>query len=70
MASLYDITGEKFFTPLASKNRKVYIDTILFLKKVINELFETQENDKSKIVDILTEHLDDSVSIKLYNDNF
>lgn len=69
MASLYDITGEKFFTPLASKNRKVYIDTILFLKKVINELFETQENDKSKIVDILTEHLDDSVSIKLYNDD-
>ena len=68
MASLYDITGEKFFTPLASKNRKIYIDTILFLHKVINELFETQENDKTKIVDILTERLNDSVSIKLYND--
>ncbi len=69
MASLYDICGEKFFTPLASKNRKVYIDTILFLKKVINELFETDENDKTKIVDILTNHLDDQVSIKLYNDD-
>ena len=68
MASLYDITGEKFFTPLASKNKKIYIDTILFLKKVINELFETQENDKTKIVDILTDYLDNQANIKLYND--
>lgn len=69
MVSLYDITGEKFFTPLASKNRKIYIDTILFLKKVINELFETQENDKTKIVDILTEYLNNQTSIQLYNDD-
>lgn len=69
MASLYDITGEKFFTPLSSRNKKVYIDTILFLKKVINELFETQENDKTKIVDILTEYLNNQTSIQLYNDD-
>ncbi len=69
MTSLYDICGEKFFTPLASKNRKIYIDTILYLKQVINELFETEENDKSKIVDILANHLDEKVSIKLYNDD-
>ncbi len=69
MASLYDITGEKFFTPLASKNRKIYIDTILFLHKVINELFETQENDKARIVDALTEHLNDMVSIQIYSDD-
>ena len=69
MASLYDITGEKFFTPLSSRNKKVYIDTILFLKKVINELFETQENDKTKIVDILTDYLNNQASIQLYNDD-
>lgn len=69
MATLYDITGEKFFTPLSSRNKKVYIDTILFLKKVINELFETQENDKTKIVDILTEYLNNQTSIQLYNDD-
>ena len=69
MASLYDITGEKFFTPLSSRNKKVYIDTILFLKRVINELFETQENDKTKIVDILTEYLNNQTSIQLYNDD-
>lgn len=67
MASLYDTTGEKFFTPPASKNRKIYINTILFLKKVINELFETQENDKTKIVDILTDYLNNWANIKLYN---
>jgi hypothetical protein len=69
MASLYDITGEKFFTPLASNNRKIYIDTILFLHNVINELFETQDNDKARIVDILTEHLNDMVSIQIYSDD-
>jgi hypothetical protein len=69
MASLYDITGEKFVTPLASKNRKIYIDAILFLHKVINELFETQDNDKARIVDILKEHLNDMVSIQIYSDD-
>ncbi len=68
MASIYDITGDKFFTPLASKNRKIYLDTILFLHKTINELFESNDNDKSRIINLLTEHLNNMVSINLYND--
>lgn len=68
MASIYEITGEKFFTPLASKNRKVYIDAILFLKRIINELFENQENDKAKVVDALTNHLNDLANVRFFND--
>ena len=69
MASIYDITGEKFFVPLASKNRKAYIDTILFLHKLINELFEAKENEKNKIVEALTSHLNDSVDLKIHKDD-
>ena len=69
MTSLYEIVGEKFFTPLASKNRKVYLDTILFLHQLINELFENGENDKVKIVDSLTQHLDDSAYIEFFSDD-
>ncbi|MCH5180174.1 MAG: hypothetical protein J1F32_03050 [Erysipelotrichales bacterium] len=69
MTSIYDITGERFFTPLSSRNRKVYLDTILFLHKLINVLFEAQENDKSKIIEGLKNHLDDTVSIKIYDDD-
>lgn len=69
MASIYDITGDNFFTPLASKNRKIYMESILYLHGLINELFEAGENDKNKIIDALTYHLNDLVSIKLYQEN-
>ena len=69
MASIYDITGDNFFVPLASKNRKIYMDSILFLHSLINELFEASENDKNKIVEALTDHLNDLVSIKIYQEN-
>ena len=69
MASIYDITGDNFFVPLASKNRKIYMDSILFLHGLINELFEASENDKNKIVEALTDHLNDLVSIKIYQEN-
>lgn len=69
MASIYDITGDNFFTPLASKNRKIYMESILYLHSLINELFEAGENDKNKIIDALTYHLNDLVSIKIYQEN-
>lgn len=69
MSSIYDITGERYFIPLASKNRKIYLDTILYLNKLLNELFESQENDKSKIIEALAYHLDDLVSIKMFSDD-
>ena len=69
MTSIYDITGDNFFTPLASKNRKIYLESILYLHSLINELFEAGENDKNKIIDALTYHLNDMVSIKIYQEN-
>lgn len=69
MVLLYDIVGERFFAPLASRNRKVYLDTILFLHKLINELFEAEENDKTRVIDALTEHLNDMIDIRLYYDD-
>ena len=69
MASIYEIVGDNFFSPLASKNRKLYVDSILFLHKLINELFEAGENDKNRIIDALADRLDDMVSIKIYQEN-
>lgn len=68
MASIYEIVGDNFFTPLASKNRRLYVDSILYLHKLINELFEAGENDKNRIIDALAERLDDMVSIKIYQE--
>lgn len=68
MASIFDITGDNFFTPLSSKNRKIYFDSIIFLHGLINELFEAEENEKNKVVEALTNHLNDMVSIPLYDD--
>lgn len=69
MATIYDITGDRFFTPLASKNKKIYMDTILYLHDLINELFEAGENDKNKVINALSEHLNDLVSIRIYEDD-
>lgn len=69
VTSIFDITSERFFMPLACKNRKIYMDAILFLNEVINGLFEAQDNDKTKIIDKLTNHLDDLVEVKLYKDD-
>lgn len=68
MASIFDITGDNFFTPLSSKNKKIYFDSIFFLHGLINELFESEENEKNKVVDALTRHLNDMVEIPLYDD--
>ena len=57
MASIYEIVGDNFFTPLASKNRRLYVDSILYLHKLINELFEAGENDKNRIIDALAENV-------------
>lgn len=69
MQSIYDITGDNFFSPLASKNKKIYLDSILYLHSLINELFEAGENEKNKIIEALTAHLDDLVFITLYQEN-
>ena len=69
MTSIFDITGDNFFTPLASKNKKIYIDTILYLHSLINELFEASSNEKNKIIDSLASHLDDLAYIELYDDS-
>ena len=68
MVNLYDVIGEKFFSPLSSKNRRVYLEIILFLNKLIESLDETSENDKEKIIDLLSEHLSDMHNVKLYDD--
>lgn len=69
MNSIFDIVGERFFVPLASKNRKLYMDTILFLHSLINDLFQSKENDKSRIVQSLADHLDDKVSIHILSED-
>ncbi len=69
MSTIYDITGEKFFAPLASRNRHIYMNVILYLHKVINELFEGNENNKVKIVEMLAEYLEDLAYIKIYSED-
>lgn len=69
MATIYDITGDRFFTPLSSKNKKIYMDTILYLHGLINELFDEGENDKNKVINALSEHLNDLVTIRIYEDD-
>lgn len=69
MPTIYDIVGDGFFTPLASKNKKIYLDTILYLHILINELFDDGENEKGKIIESLAAFLDDRVAIKLFDDN-
>ena len=69
MSTIYDITGEKFFAPLASKNRHIYINVILYLHRIINELFEGNENNKVKIVEMLAEYLDDLAYLKIYSED-
>lgn len=68
VVNLYDVVGEKFFSPLSSKNRKVYLEVILFLNKLIQSLDEAGENDKNKIIDCLSEHLSDMHNVKFYDD--
>ena len=69
MSTIYDITGEKFFAPLASRNRHIYMNVILYLHKVINELFEGNENNKVKIVEMLAGNLEDLAYIKIYSED-
>ena len=68
MKSIYDIIGDNFFAPLASKNRRIYLDSILYLHTLINSLFEDEQNEKDIIVAKLAEKLDDMVTIKIYDE--
>ena len=66
--NVFDIVGESYFTVLSSKNRKVYLDSILYLNSLINDLFEANENDKEKIVELLADHLSEKYSVKIINE--
>lgn len=68
MSSFFDITSKRFFIPLASLNKELYLDTIFFLNKLIADLDDGNENDKPLIIKKLSEHLDDLVNIDIYND--
>lgn len=66
--NVFDIVGESYFTVLSSKNRKVYLDSILYLNSLINDLFEANENDKEKIVELLADHLSEKYSVKIIDE--
>lgn len=61
MDNIFDIVGDKFFLPLVSKNKKIYINIIVYLYELISELDESEENDDEKIKESLSRHLEDNV---------
>lgn len=69
MATIFDIVGENYFSVLASKNRRIYLDSILFLNVLINELFEDGSNDKEIIILKLADYLNDRAFNKLIEEN-
>ena len=66
--NIYDFIGEKFFTPLASKNKFIYMDTILFLNRLLSDLDQEQGNFKYRAVEELAIHLEDFHTVNIYND--
>lgn len=69
MATIFDIVGESYFSVLSSKNRRIYLDSILFLNDLINELFEDGSNDKEIITIKLADYLNDKAFNKLVEEN-